>query len=110
MLTKRAQSLDSARSTIGSGLTDMISPEPPSSVGVTPGTWKKHIWKAAEDELLHALVAGALRDGGKVRWSAIGAQMNGRSGKQCRERWHNRAPLPVGRALMQRYHPHPAMP
>ena len=28
-------------------------------------------------------------EGGKVRWSAVGAQMSGRSGKQCRERWHN---------------------
>ena len=24
-----------------------------------------------------------------MRWSAIGMQMEGRSGKQCRERWHN---------------------
>lgn len=47
--------------------------------------WKKHVWKAAEDEQLHHLVATALQDGGKVRWSAIGAQMDGRSGKQCRE-------------------------
>jgi hypothetical protein len=55
----------------------------------TTCAWKKHIWKSKEDEKLHALVAGALASGGKVRWSAIGAQMEGRSGKQCRERWHN---------------------
>ena len=24
-----------------------------------------------------------------MRWSVVGAQMQGRSGKQCRERWHN---------------------
>lgn len=49
------------------------------------GNWKKHVWKAAEDEQLHHLVAAALQEGGKVRWSAIGTQMDGRSGKQCRE-------------------------
>lgn len=25
----------------------------------------------------------------KVRWTAIAAEMPGRVGKQCRERWHN---------------------
>jgi len=55
----------------------------------TPTTWKKQIWKASEDERLQQLVAAATADGGKVRWSTIGAQMLGRSGKQCRERWHN---------------------
>mmetsp|Transcript_7612 Transcript_7612/g.16643 ORF Transcript_7612/g.16643 Transcript_7612/m.16643 type:complete len:616 (+) Transcript_7612:472-2319(+) len=54
----------------------------------TPSTWKKHIWKASEDEKLQRLVTEHLVDG-KVPWSSIGAQMEGRSGKQCRERWHN---------------------
>ena len=65
--------------------------ETPLSRNETPtpsGTWKKHIWKAAEDEQLFRLVTSSL-DEGKVRWSAVGAQMNDRSGKQCRERWHN---------------------
>jgi len=55
----------------------------------TPTTWKKHIWKASEDEQLQQLVGSAMAEAGKVRWSSIGAMMNGRSGKQCRERWHN---------------------
>jgi hypothetical protein len=60
----------------------------PTPSGGGSAAWKKHIWKVAEDEQLNALVEGALREG-KVRWSAIGALMDGRSGKQCRERWHN---------------------
>ena len=51
--------------------------------------WKKHVWQADEDELLRSLVTSALSEGGKVRWSLVGAGMDGRSGKQCRERWHN---------------------
>ena len=58
-------------------------------LGGSSSAWKKHIWKMSEDERLHMLVRNALEQGGKVRWSAIGAQMDGRSGKQCRERWHN---------------------
>lgn len=54
----------------------------------TPTTWKKHIWRPSEDEKLQRLVQEHLLDG-KVRWSTVGAQMEGRSGKQCRERWHN---------------------
>ena len=52
------------------------------------GAWKKHVWKLQEDEQLHALVTTAMENG-KVRWSAIGAAMEGRSGKQCRTRWLN---------------------
>ena len=69
-----------------------VSPVPAPDDRRTPtslAAWKKHIWKASEDELLHTLVQATLQEGGKVRWSAIGAQMDGRSGKQCRERWHN---------------------
>ena len=51
--------------------------------------WKKHIWKASEDEHLYLLVTTSMNEGNKVRWSTIGTQMEGRSGKQCRERWHN---------------------
>ncbi|KAL1515652.1 hypothetical protein AB1Y20_002270 [Prymnesium parvum] len=74
--------------------------ETPQSCDVsTPsGTWKKHIWKVAEDEMLYHLVTTSLDDGGKVRWSAVGAQMNGRSGKQCRERWHNHLSPDVNKA------------
>ena len=70
-----------------------FSPEPEPEEGggraAHESAWKKHIWKLSEDERLHTLVHGALEQGGKVRWSAIGAMMDGRSGKQCRERWHN---------------------
>ena len=63
---------------------------PPLSSGCTPGTtWKKHIWKESEDALLQQLVDESLRVTGKVRWASIGAHVEGRSGKQCRERWHN---------------------
>ena len=50
------------------------------------GHWKKHVWTAEEDAKLLALVQ---QGHGKVRWSVVGAHMEGRSGKQCRERWHN---------------------
>ena len=76
-------------------------PTAPSLVGSCPApnlmpcraptsvTWKKHIWKTEEDATLERLVSMMTAEGGKVRWSAVGAQMSGRSGKQCRERWHN---------------------
>ena len=50
--------------------------------------WKKCVWTPEEDQQLRDLMA-ACGDGEKVRWSAIGEKMSGRSGKQCRERWHN---------------------
>ena len=52
----------------------------------TQGAWKKHVWTPKEDAQLLELMAAC---GNKVRWSVVGEQMNGRSGKQCRERWHN---------------------
>ena len=50
------------------------------------GAWKKNVWTAEEDAHLLELIRAC---GDKVRWSVIGEQMVGRSGKQCRERWHN---------------------
>mmetsp|Transcript_4566 Transcript_4566/g.8886 ORF Transcript_4566/g.8886 Transcript_4566/m.8886 type:complete len:345 (+) Transcript_4566:94-1128(+) len=74
----------------GSPVADSACPTPnPDSEAATPVSWKKHIWKADEDAQLERLVATMTAEGGKVRWSAVGAQMSGRSGKQCRERWHN---------------------
>ena len=52
----------------------------------TVGAWKKNIWSKEEDQRLNELI---IASGPKVRWSIIGEQMVGRSGKQCRERWHN---------------------
>lgn len=43
---------------------------PPESLGAL----KKQKWKADEDALLQRLVAEMATDGGKVRWSAVGAQ------------------------------------
>lgn len=79
-------------------LTSEETPATLESASTPSGTWKKHIWKAVEDEMLHRLVTACLDEGGKVRWSAVGAQMNGRSGKQCRERWHNHLSPEVNKA------------
>jgi hypothetical protein len=77
--------------------TEEVAPsEPsPSSEGLSAeddegqlnlGAWKKHVWTQEEDARLLELMAEC---GAKVRWSVIGDKMAGRSGKQCRERWHN---------------------
>lgn len=51
---------------------------------------KKGAWTAEEDAALKAAVAAAGGPGeGKVDWSRIAAQLPGRLGKQCRERWEN---------------------
>jgi len=77
----------------GSG-TSTVEPSPDSETDASPGDkddvgaglWKKNVWNTEEDHTLLALVTEC---DGKFRWSLIGAQMEGRSGKQCRERWHN---------------------
>ena len=53
-------------------------------------TFRKH-WTAAEDAAISQLVG----DGENVKWNNVAEQLacnfglEGRSGKQCRERWHN---------------------
>jgi len=42
-------------------------------------------WSNEEDESVVHLV----HELGTKKWSQIAAQLNGRTGKQCRERWHN---------------------
>ena len=42
-------------------------------------------WSTEEDSKLRALVA----EHGTQQWAAIANAMDGRNGKQCRERWHN---------------------
>ena len=42
-------------------------------------------WTEEEDKLVIALVARL----GTKKWSVIAQSLNGRLGKQCRERWHN---------------------
>tara|TARA_B110001452_G_scaffold259166_1_gene255195 strand:- start:211 stop:1323 length:1113 start_codon:yes stop_codon:yes gene_type:complete len=46
---------------------------------------KKQAWTPQEDEKLLGLVAAH----GPRDWSTIAAHIEGRLGKQCRERWHN---------------------
>ena len=60
--------------------------EDDDSPGMNVGAWKKHVWTPDEDAKLLQLINAAA---GKVRWSVVGHHMDGRSGKQCRERWHN---------------------
>mmetsp|Transcript_52757 Transcript_52757/g.78618 ORF Transcript_52757/g.78618 Transcript_52757/m.78618 type:complete len:341 (-) Transcript_52757:397-1419(-) len=52
---------------------------------------KKKTWTEKEDEQLKGLVT-SLHDGEKektIKWAVIAAKMDNRTGKQCRERWHN---------------------
>lgn len=42
-------------------------------------------WSKEEDDLMCRLV----NEYGTRRWGLIGSKLNGRTGKQCRERWHN---------------------
>ena len=58
-------------------------PEGPSGIA------ERRIWSAEEDVQIAALVA----EHGTRSWSIIAAKLPGRTGKQCRERWHNRTPL-----------------
>lgn len=46
---------------------------------------EKKIWKPQEDEKLRQLI----RETCPVKWSVIASKMEGREGKQCRERWYN---------------------
>ena len=68
------------------------TPLPLQGGSATGAGWKKHVWTAEEDQRLLELMTRLGGDdgkGGKVRWSDIGEQMGARTGKQCRERWHN---------------------
>ena len=42
-------------------------------------------WTAEEDDLVRGLVAAH----GTKKWSLIAQNLEGRLGKQCRERWYN---------------------
>ena len=46
---------------------------------------EKKIWKPEEDEKLKRLISETL----PFKWSLIASKMEGREGKQCRERWYN---------------------
>jgi hypothetical protein len=51
-------------------------------------------WSASEDQELSRLVQAR----GPRRWPTIAAAMPGRTGKQCRERWHNQLDPAVSKA------------
>ena len=50
-------------------------------------------WDAIEDERLRELV----EKHGTQQWALIASEMNGRNGKQCRERWHNQLDTSLSR-------------
>ncbi|KDD75235.1 hypothetical protein H632_c793p0 [Helicosporidium sp. ATCC 50920] len=51
---------------------------------LNPGVYKGP-WTPEEDEAIVRLVG----EHGAKKWSRIAQELNGRIGKQCRERWHN---------------------
>ena len=57
----------------------------PSATPYFPNKPGKVIWTAEEDAILKKLVETK----GTSSWTAIAASLAERSGKQCRERWHN---------------------
>lgn len=63
--------------------------EPGAEVRQRIGTSKcgisKKSWTKAED----AVLADIVEKHGAARWSNVAAQLPGRAGKQCRERWFN---------------------
>ena len=52
--------------------------------GVEDSTYRRP-WDTQEDTKLRALV----NEHGTQQWALIASEMDGRNGKQCRERWHN---------------------
>ena len=48
---------------------------------------RKGPWTEEEDNIVRSLVAQ--HGAGKIKWSQVAAQLPGRLGKQCRERWLN---------------------
>lgn len=47
--------------------------------------FKKSVWTKHEDDLLRLKV----NEKGAIHWAQIATFLPNRSGKQCRERWHN---------------------
>ena len=69
-------------STLPTPLASRLSPAPPPQVlrpGLVKGPWTK-----VEDETIIQCIANGI-----LKWSEIAAQIPGRIGKQCRERWFN---------------------
>lgn len=53
--------------------------------GINGSSARRRTWSSEEDRELRELVTRL----GPGSWSIIAAQLGGRKGKQCRERWHN---------------------
>jgi len=53
--------------------------------GIKKPTSTKRSWSGDEDMKLKHLVSMH----GTAKWSTVADALGGRSGKQCRERWHN---------------------
>ena len=51
-------------------------------------SWTKQVWTKEEDAALIALIE-ASGGGSEAKWCQVGVAMEGRSAKQCRERWLN---------------------
>ncbi len=54
----------------------------------------KRPWKQEEDDIVRRLVA----EHGPSKWSTIAAHLEGRVGKQCRERWQNHLSPEINKA------------
>ena len=61
------------------------APVPPELAGMTKEELRSRPWTGDEDTLVRSLV----ENHGTKRWSLIASHLTGRTGKQCRERWHN---------------------
>jgi len=62
-----------------------LPPSPPALVEDVATSSERRVWSAEEDIRIAELVA----EHGTKSWSVIAAKLPTRSGKQCRERWHN---------------------
>ncbi|GAB9477998.1 Rni-like protein, partial [Globisporangium polare] len=58
------------------------------------GTAVKRSWLPYEDRRVADLVARY----GAQKWSVIASHIDGRTGKQCRERWHNQLNPAISKA------------
>jgi len=61
-----------------------LPPSPPAPPAKKP-TSTKRSWSSDEDSSLKTLVTLH----GTSKWTTVADALGGRSGKQCRERWHN---------------------
>lgn len=60
-------------------------PKQQASQGASTTKSSKRAWDDAQDMQLLRMIAEI----GPHQWEHMALQMEGRSGKQCRERWHN---------------------